>query len=110
MIVSSSNPSLAVPVLPVRRWWVWALVPAVVALSLGGYWFKSRAGGDSAGAINGTFYTVIPTELDVKIAKDGELQAINNLDIQCHVEGINTITYVVPEGSSVKQGDVLVTL
>src|SRR5204863_5389977 len=96
--VNSSNPSFAVPALPVRRWWVWGLVPTIVTLSLGGYWFKSRAGADSAGAINGTFYTVVPMDLDVKITKDGELQAINNLDIQCHVEAINTITYVVPEG------------
>ena len=46
----------------------------------------------------------------MKIAKDGELQAVTNIDITNTVEGQTTITSVVKEGSSVKKGDVLMTL
>jgi multidrug resistance efflux pump len=71
---------------------------------------KFLHGSDNSGPITGTFYTVVPMDLDVKIVKDGELAAINNLDIQCHVEGLNTITFVIPEGTVVKKDDVLVTI
>jgi HlyD family secretion protein len=84
----------------------------LAALSLGGgayWWFVVRAGSHASYSAN-SFYTVSKMDLDVKIAKDGELEAINNTDISCHVEGMSTITYVVPEGTNVKTGDVLVTL
>jgi len=38
-----------------------------------------------------SFYTVIPMDLDIVIRKDGELQAVKNLDVVCPVEGLNTI-------------------
>lgn len=89
-----------------------ALLPVLVGgLGGGGYWWTQhhRAGAEASLEAS-TFYTVVPMDLDVKISKDGELQAINNTDIACHVEGANTITYVIPEGTNVKQGDLLVTL
>src|SRR4051812_43771832 len=49
-------------------------------------------------------------DLEIKIVKDGELQAINNIDIVSQVEGQTTIQTVVPEGTSVKKGEVLCTL
>lgn len=93
----------------------WFGSPVLVgALAVGGWygWKSHTAGSDAVAAslANSTFYTVTPMELDVKINKDGELAAINNIDVSCHVEGLNTITYVIPEGTNVKQGDVLVTL
>jgi len=84
----------------------------LLALGLAGgayWWWVVRPAGHGSFSAN-TFYTVAPMDLDVKIAKDGELEAINNTDISCHVEGMNTITYVVPEGTNVKNGDVLITL
>ena len=46
-------------------------------------------------------------DMDIKINKDGELDAVNNIDIMCEVEGQNTITNIVPEGTYVKKGDIL---
>ena len=88
------------------------LVPCVVVLLAGGgyRWWHGRGGSQGEGPIEGSFYTVVPADMDVKISKDGELAAVNNIDIVNHVEGLNTITYVVSEGSSVKPGEVLVTL
>jgi HlyD family secretion protein len=91
----------------------WMLIAGAAVLSLliaGAWWYKTHSGSDANSPLNGTYYTIIPTDLDVKIAKDGELAAISNIDVQCHVEGQNTITYVIPEGSNVQHGDVLVTL
>ena len=100
-----------IPTPLLKRWRTLTLLP-VLATSLGGggYWWFGHHHGSGNSMPLSTFYTVVPMDLDVKIAKDGELQAINNLDISCHVEGANTITYVIPEGTNVKQGDLLVTL
>ena len=109
--VTQLNPSVVVSVMPARRARVWWLVPAVVLLTAGGYWWlTNRSTSDNAALITGSFYTVAPMDLDVKISKDGELAAVNNIDVVNHVEGISTITFVVPEGSSVKPGEVLVTV
>jgi HlyD family secretion protein len=87
------------------------IVPVAIVLVGGGFWWwRTHGGSEGFGPITGSFYTVAPMDLDVKIVKDGELAAVNNIDIACHVEGLNTITYVVPEGSSVKAGEMLVTL
>ena len=55
-------------------------------------------------------YTITPMDLPVVVKKDGELQAINNIDILCAVEGSTTITQVVKEGVVVKKGDTLMVL
>ena len=93
-----------------RRGWIWYAIPiaAVVAVAsmalTWSQWFTR--GGD----VQGAYYSVTPMSLDVKVVKDGELQAINNIDVVCQVEGQNTITQIVPEGSFVKKGDVVVVL
>jgi HlyD family secretion protein len=86
------------------------IVVVAVAVTFGGWYAMHRRAADDASLITGSFYGVTPVDMDVKISKDGELAAVNNIDVVNHVEGINTITYVVPEGSSVKPGEVLVTV
>jgi HlyD family secretion protein len=82
---------------------------AVAAISI--FWGAARAtsGGDDASAY-GKFYTVQPVDLDIKVRKDGELQAVNNTDVLCQVEGRSTIVYLVKEGESIKKGDLLIEL
>jgi len=92
---------------------VYVGIPAGVALlAVGALWGGyALFGGMSGPALTpGMFHTVLPMDLDVKINKDGELQAVNNIDIVCQVEGQNTITQIVKEGATVKKGDVLITL
>ncbi len=69
-------------------------------------------GSGDAGTIipSGQLYTVTPVDVPVVVKKDGELQAINNIDIVCAVEGTTTITQVVKEGVVVKKGDTLMVL
>ena len=73
------------------------------------FWFSHGISGPSSGSL-GQFYSVAPMDLDVKINKDGELAALNNIDIICEVEGQTTIQTIVPEGSNVKKGDVLLVI
>lgn len=82
----------------------------VALLAMAGVWsFSARVGG-GASAAAGPFQRVTPMDLDVRIVKDGELQAINNIEIQSEVEGQTTIQTLVKEGTSVRKGDILVTL
>src|SRR6185437_1335279 len=60
--------------------------------------------------VGAKFFSVTPTDMEIKVSKDGELQAVNNIDVQCLVEGGSTIVQIVKEGAFVKKGDVLVVL
>ncbi len=93
-----------------RRWLTWGIAPAVTLVAIAAYWAITRP--IHAGPIlaDAKFFSVQPVDLDVKVKKDGELQSVNNIDIVCMVEGLNTITQIVKEGSFVKKGDVLVTI
>jgi HlyD family secretion protein len=66
--------------------------------------------GQGAEAFVGNFQPVSLIDLDVRLNKDGELQAIDNLDVVNQVEGFTMIQTLVPEGTFVHKGDVLVTL
>jgi len=94
-----------------RKWIAWpaALVGCAVIAVAG--WFlytRMRAPAGSGGDLQ--YYHIGTMDLDVKIAKDGELQAVNNIDIQNQVEGNTTITHLVNEGDFVKKGQILITL
>ncbi len=93
-----------------RKWLIWLLAPVVALLSMtAALSFRSGTGTAAPGAV-GMFHRAVPIDLDVKIVKDGELQAINNIEIQSEVEGQTTIQTLVKEGTTVKKGDTLVTL
>ncbi|HTL30176.1 MAG TPA: HlyD family efflux transporter periplasmic adaptor subunit [Tepidisphaeraceae bacterium] len=104
---------IALPSLPVRRSrsTLWVVAPLLVIALAISTWFVVRRTIRPAGEPAGFVWThVAPADFDVKISKDGELQAQNNIEIVCEVEGSTTIQTLVKEGTSVKKGDVLVTL
>ena len=94
-----------------RQTRVWLIVGAVIA-ALAGVLYMGFSPKDEPGvsAISAQIYEVTPIDLEIKVTKDGEIQAINNIDVNCQVEGVSTITTIVKEGNSVKKGDVLLTL
>src|SRR3954465_10992634 len=103
---------IAVPSSP-RQGNKWALkvgMPVAGIAVLAIIFWMSHGFSGSSPIVVGQFYSVVPMDLAVKIAKDGELAALNNIDIVCEVEGQTTIQTIVPEGSTVKKGDVLVQL
>jgi HlyD family secretion protein len=81
----------------------------LLVLGVAAYFGRSYlVSGSGSGVADFKFYTVTPTEMQVKVFKDGELQALNSTEIVSNVEGIATIVQIVKEGAFVNVGDVLV--
>ncbi|HZN69070.1 MAG TPA: HlyD family efflux transporter periplasmic adaptor subunit [Tepidisphaeraceae bacterium] len=94
-----------------RRWVVWPVATLLALVAVAAFWGATRlAARDNGSVAFGKFHRVVPMDLDIKVRKDGELQAVNNIDVMCLVEGRNTIVFIVKEGESVKKGDLLVEL
>src|SRR3954451_6556081 len=106
-------PIVSPPVRPSAiRWWMWALpLLAIGAMALGYWgWTNGWIGGGAGQGTPVKWHAVAVGEMQVKVHKDGELQAVNNIEIISMVEGLNTIVQIVKEGQYVNQGDTLVTL
>src|SRR5947207_12699470 len=103
---------IAVPSSPSKgnKWALRIIAPVAGITLIGIVFWLSGAFSSSSPVSLGQFYSVSPMDLDVKINKDGELAALNNIDIICEVEGQTAIQTIVAEGSTVKKGDVLVVL
>jgi multidrug efflux pump subunit AcrA (membrane-fusion protein) len=69
-----------------------------------------QAQGKSPIAAGGAFHTVVPMDIELKVVRDGDLQAVNNIELVSQVEGSATIQFIVKEGAAVKKGDTLVQL
>ena len=63
-----------------------------------------------AAQATGGFYTVKRGDFLISVVEGGTLQAVNEVAIRNEVEGTARIIYIVPEGSYVKKGDMLVEL
>jgi len=55
-------------------------------------------------------FTVAPRTFTVALKEKGELKAAKSTDVKCEVEGKSTIITLIDEGTSVKEGDLLVEL
>jgi HlyD family secretion protein len=96
---------------PSRKWLTWIIGALAALVMVGGYAaYLKWAGPADTPITSGDFYTVEPMDLTQHIVKDGELDAVDNIDILCLVEGQNVINTVVTEGTFVHKGDVLVRL
>ena len=77
---------------------------AVIALAI----ILLRTSGPPVQAFS--FYEVNRGDFLVSIVEGGTLEAVNEISIRCEVEGTARIIFIVPEGSNVKKGDLLVEL
>src|SRR6185503_15720290 len=94
-----------------RRASAWVItIIALVGLSTGLSWYRFRGAFGAKDSFAGTYQTAVLMDLDVRLTKDGELQAINFVDVINRVEGINTVQELVKEGTYVHKGDKLVVL
>lgn len=96
---------------PRRRFGVKTIALFVVLVLIGGFaalattWKNAGAGPtDLQAAI------VSPQSFNVVLKEKGELKAAKSTDVKCEVEGRSTIISLIPEGTAVQQGDLLVTL
>ncbi len=88
-----------------RRW----TVAGAVALVLLGVlaiqtWWPAAAAADPA------LFLVQRRDFSVDLPQKGELRAAQSVDVRCEVEGRSTIIWLVPEGTRVQKGDLLVEL
>ena len=86
--VMSMNPTAIVPVASTgRKTFAWWMLPAAGLVIVGAIALWIRPWGQGGGeAITGQFFSVTPMDLEVKINKDGELQAVSYTDIKSEVE------------------------
>ncbi len=101
---------------PRRRW----LVAVIVLASLGILGFGLRALVSDVGQTDNTFvyYTVHRTDLPITVMEQGNLESQITEEIMCEVENFGDrsgnngtqILFIVPNGCSVKKGDLLVEL
>ncbi|HEV2295017.1 MAG TPA: hypothetical protein VGR35_14275 [Tepidisphaeraceae bacterium] len=103
--------SIALPqALPTRRYTTWAIALAFALLAVGATWFVVSGAGTAGSAVSSAYYTIHPMSMEVTVTKDGELQAVNNTEIVCPVEGQSVIQSIVKEGTTVKKGDVIAVI
>jgi HlyD family secretion protein len=88
-----------------RRSWVAAGALAVFALA---YWSIGRKPAGNGSVIE--TFTVAKRTFPVTLTEKGELEAQKSVDLKCEVEGRSTIIWIIPEGTEVKEGDLLVKL
>ncbi len=81
-------------------------VVSVVALLLFFTVFFGGDGGDETHA----YHKVSRGDFLVTIVEGGALQAVNEVKVRCEVDGTSRIIYIIPEGTFVKKGDVIVKL
>lgn len=68
------------------------------------------APGKSAGDKPLLTHTISRGKLTVSVTEQGTLESSNNTEIKCKVRGFSVVTYVVPAGNVVEQGQELVRL
>jgi multidrug efflux pump subunit AcrA (membrane-fusion protein) len=104
--------SIAMPQsVPVRRYTTWVVALVIALLAVGVTWFTITGDGVvGGGGAPSAYYTINPISMEVTVTKDGELQAINNTEIVCPVEGQSVIQSIVKEGTTVKKGDVIAVI
>ncbi|HEY7118190.1 MAG TPA: biotin/lipoyl-binding protein [Tepidisphaeraceae bacterium] len=93
-----------------RRIPIWTILVVLAACGLAYLGWTYVRARPAVGTFVGNYQAVTVGDLDVRLSKDGELQAVNNIDVINKVEGHSLIQELVQEGTFVHKGDVLVTL
>jgi multidrug resistance efflux pump len=89
-----------------RSKWVVLVLVALVGLYFGRGFF-GRLGKTYPPT---AFYQVKRADMLISIVEEGALRALNETVVRNSLEGVNRIIYLVPEGSYVQKGDLLVEL
>ncbi len=86
------------------------LITLAVAAVVGAVYVGTRGIGRGTPSAGIELYKVTHRSFPVLLREKGELRAARSIDIRSEVEGRATIISLVPEGTHVKKGDVLVEL
>ncbi|MGQ9648518.1 MAG: efflux RND transporter periplasmic adaptor subunit [Phycisphaerae bacterium] len=101
--------SSRVPVRVSRRALRWIVLAVVTIAAVGAYAVAKRWLAP-ASVQDIQLYKVARKSFPIVLTVTGELKAANSVEVRSEVEGRATIISLVPEGSHVKQGDLLVEL
>ncbi len=77
----------------------------VIGLGRGGNWLGVTLAGSEL-----LTYDIQPIDLDITVLESGTLESASSLDVLSTVEGQVAIIGLLPEGSAVRKGDVVVEL
>lgn len=92
-----------------RRRRMWLVLPTAAFIAAAAMFAYQGISSESP-KVAGQFYTVLPVDMDLTITRKGELDAQQSIEVFNKVEGRTLIVSIVPEGSIVKEGDVLMVL
>ncbi|MEL7240387.1 MAG: hypothetical protein AAGK78_16135, partial [Planctomycetota bacterium] len=88
--------------------WIYSGVALAIVASLGvATWWMA---GQSESGRAATFVQAVRGDLVISLTEKGEIQAVNNVDIDVPVRGRNTVVEIIDEGTFVREGDVLARL
>lgn len=86
------------------------LLLGVIVVGGGTYAIWNWLGGREPAVNELTTHVLERRSFNVTLQEKGELKAANSREIKCQVEGRSTVIYLIPEGTIVKPGDLLVQL
>lgn len=114
--MSNDQPARSTPTRPRRRTARAIAIVAGLAVTAGAIFaVASAVGPDQAKAAKSVrtsieLYEVTRGDFEITTTATGDLRARNQIEIRNNLENESTITEIIPEGTSVKKGDVLVRL
>lgn len=85
-------------------------VVVIAGVGGGGYALLSDPTSESAGSRTSEVVAASVMDFEITIKATGDLRAKNQLEIRSELESRSTITEIIEEGSTVKEGDLLVRL
>jgi HlyD family secretion protein len=93
-------------------WMTWLISFFGVLGVLGvGYFLYVRYGTEGTDGPSKVLTTTVKKgDLLITVTEDGNVESAKNIELKCKVPGSNTILEIVPDGSHVKKGDLLVRL
>jgi len=83
---------------------------AVALIALTVFVALRRGASRAEGLAGPSSHQVARRSFAVTLTEKGELQATRSVDVKCEVEGRSTIIWLIPEGTEVKKGDLLVKI
>ncbi len=86
------------------------IVVVVLLVAAGATTIFFGMGRDKLSIETGSTYKVTRGDLRISVVESGNLKAKKSVEIECDVEGRATIVYLIPEGTFVKEGELLVEL
>ena len=89
-----------------RRWWLWSLLLLLAVGVPSGFLIARNANDDADAPLT---WTIALSDLRITVTERGTLESQKTVNGVCEIEGYdNKIIFIVEEGSTVKEGDVVV--